>query len=77
MIYQQKSRKSLLIYKLSSNVLWMLHYLLLAAYSGAAIAGIGIFRELIFCRLLCSVVSAVFTWKRPLSVLPARVSIFW
>ena len=89
-IYQQKSRKRILTAKLISDVLWMLHYLLLYAYSGAAIAFIGIFRELVFFHkdkkwaesklwliffLICSVASAVFTWNNPFSLLPAAASI--
>lgn len=100
-IYQQKSRKGLLTWKLISDVVWMTHYISLAAYSGAAIAGIGIFRETVFFGqmkkqeqnekstrlwllffLLCSIVSAIVTWKSPFSILPAAASMisvisFW
>lgn len=90
LIYQQKSGKKLILYKLISDILWALHYALLSAYSGAAIAVIGIFREIVFYNqdkkwaksklwlvffLLCSVVSAAITWKSAYSILPAFASV--
>jgi hypothetical protein len=89
-VYQQKSGKSLLVLKLVSDILWMLHYYLLGAYTGACIALIGAFRELTFIKVdkksnwgiisLCvfcvlSVISSVVTWKSMFSVLPAVASI--
>ena len=77
-IYQQKSRRSLLVSKLVSDVIWFLHYFLLGAYSGAAIAFIGALREIVFVNkskkwatsplwlpifILISVVCTVLTWK--------------
>ena len=96
-IYQQKSGKKLLFYKLVSDVLWMCHYLCLSALSGAAIAAIGIIRETVFLNqerkwaqgkiwlllfVILSLISAVFTWKSPFSLLPAFASVlsvfsFW
>ena len=49
-IYQQKNGKNLLIWKLISDILWLFHYLSLNAYSGCAVALIGVFRELVFYR---------------------------
>ncbi len=46
-IFQQKDRNKLLLTKLCSDVVWGLHYFLLGAYSGSAIATVGIFRELV------------------------------
>lgn len=89
-IYQQKKGKSLLTFKLISDLLWFLHYVLLGAYSGAAIAVIGVFRESVFINqdkkwakgrqwlilfMICSVVSSVFTWKNWFSLLPAIGSV--
>lgn len=89
-IYQQKSGKKLLMYKLISDVIWMLHYLSLNAISGALVAGIGIIRETVFLNqnkkwaqsklwlvlfLILSVLSAAFTWKNVFSVLPALASV--
>lgn len=88
-IYQQKTRKGLLLSKLISDVLWFLHYFCLGAYSGAGIAVIGLVRELIFMNrekkwakhwawlvffLVLSVVSALVTWKGWASLLPMVAS---
>ena len=77
-IYQQKSRKGLLLSKLSSDVIWFLHYLFLGAFSGAATAAIGMARELIFinrdkkwCKsilwlpffIMVSIICTILTWK--------------
>lgn len=97
MIYQQKYGKNLILWKLFSDILWVLHYFSLSAYTGCAIAAIGIFREIIFYNnkkswaksnlwfvifLLCSILSALFTWKSIFSILPAIASVisvisFW
>lgn len=96
LIYQQKTRKRVLAFKLMSDVLWALHYSALGAYSAAAIAVIGLFRELIFFQdkkwskgkpclsffIICSLLSAMLTWKSVFSILPAIASIlsvlsFW
>ena len=47
-IYQQSSRKKLLISKLIADVCWVVHYLCLGAYGGAIPNFVGIFRELVF-----------------------------
>jgi len=49
-IYQQKNGKNLLLWKLISDILWFFHYLFLGAYSGSAVALIGVFRELVFIK---------------------------
>ena len=89
-IYQQKKGKKLLFFKLISDFIWFSHYFLLGAYSGAAIAVIGIFRESVFINqdkkwakgrhwlvifMICSIVSSVFTWKSVFSLLPAIGSV--
>lgn len=89
-IYQQKTRIGLLIAKLISDVIWFMYYFLQAAYSGAAVAVIGIIREFIFINkekkwakhiawlyifLILAVVSAIFTWKSWFSILPMIASI--
>lgn len=90
LIYQMKSGKKILLSKLISDFFWVLHYVCLGAFSGAAIAGIGIIRDGVFMHrekawaknkawlwlfLVLSVVSAVFTWKSVFSVLPAFASV--
>ncbi len=89
-IYQQHKKEKLLIWKLVSDVLWALHYFFLAAYSGTAVAVIGIFREISFYGqikkptkskgllifFICiSLISAVITWKNGFSILPAAASV--
>lgn len=89
-IYQQKNGKNLLLWKLISDVLWLLHYLFLSAYSGCAVALIGVFRELVFYRenkkgrknpfflfffIMVTICSSVLTWKGIASVFPAAASI--
>lgn len=89
-IYQQRGRQKLLLFKLISDVLWLLHYFFLGAYSGAAISVIAIIRELVFINrdkskwaknpvwlylfLGISAVSAIMTWKGALSLLPMLAS---
>jgi hypothetical protein len=88
-IYQQRKNKKLLFYKLISDFLWFLHYLLLGAHSGALVAAIGIFREMIFINqnkksakgkywlltfIACSILTSIFSWKGLFSLLPAIAS---
>ena len=89
-IYQQKNGKNLLLYKLISDVLWLFHYLFLKAYSGSAIALIGVFREFVFYKenqkgrksifwllffISVTFFSAIFTWKGLISIFPAIASV--
>ena len=48
LIYQQKSRKNILMCKLSADIFWILHYFTLGATAGLIPNFVGIFRELIF-----------------------------
>ena len=50
LLYQQKNRKSLLAYKLTLDLIWLVHYILIGAFSGAAVAGIAACREIIFVK---------------------------
>lgn len=47
-IYQQSSRRKLIISKLIADICWVVHYLCLGAYGGAIPNFVGIFRELVF-----------------------------
>lgn len=96
-IYQQKNRNKLLKAKLAADILWTLHYAFLSAWSGSAVCALGILRETIFINnqrrwaksrawlnffLMCTILSAVFTWKNIFSILPACASLisvisFW
>ncbi len=48
LIYQQKSRKKIIIAKLSADFCWVSHYLCLGGVAGMIPNAIGIFRELVF-----------------------------
>lgn len=50
MIYQQKTRKGMLLAKLSADIFWVIHYFLLGAYAGMIPNGVGMLRELIFIQ---------------------------
>ena len=90
LIMQQKSREKVLTFKLISDFLWGMQYLLMGAYSGLAIACIGIIRETIFLNqkrkwaqsklwlllfILLSLISPIITWKNFSSLLPMTASI--
>ena len=77
MIYQQKNRTRLLLWKIAADSVWIIHYLLLGAYTGAAITGIALARGLVFlrcerrsklgkillvCFLCVSITSSIMTW---------------
>ncbi len=48
LIYQQKSRKKILMCKLSADIFWVLHYFSLGATAGMIPNFVGVFRELVF-----------------------------
>ena len=49
-IYQQNSRKKLIICKLCADICWVIHYFFLGAYGGMIPNFVGIFRELVFMQ---------------------------
>ena len=49
-IYQQNSRKRLIVCKLCADVCWVVHYFFLGAYGGMVPNFVGIFRELVFLQ---------------------------
>ena len=88
-IYQQKNRGGLLVSKLIGDVIWFVHYVLIGAYTGAAISIIAIARELVFMHrekkwansplwlvlfLALSALSGVITWKNIFSIFPCVAS---
>jgi hypothetical protein len=90
LIYQQKSGKKLLVYKLISDILWAAHYLLLGGISAFFIACISTIRESIFLNqkkkwarsrlwlvlfILLSIGSAAIVWKTAANLLPTIASI--
>ncbi len=50
-IFQQKKREKILIFKAICDVLWILHFLLLQAYSGMALSTIACLRGIVFYRI--------------------------
>ena len=48
LIYQQKSRRNIILCKLSADIFWVAHYFLLGAVGGMIPNAIGIFREIVF-----------------------------
>ena len=88
-LYQQKKRESLLFYKLVLDLIWLLHYCFIGAYSGAAVAAIAAFRELVFLKrdpkkkggiiwlpifITVAVASTVLTWNNAFSLFTCLAS---
>ena len=88
-LYQQKNRKSLLVYKLLIDVIWLGHYAFMGAFSGAVVCVIAALRELIFVKrdprnkkgiiwlpsfIVVAIVSTVFTWNNAFSILTCIAS---
>lgn len=48
MIYQQRTRKNIIIAKLTADICWVIHYLLLGGIAGMIPNAVGIIRELVF-----------------------------
>ena len=88
-IYQQKEKKNLLLYKLISDLLWAAYYGFALRFSGMAVALIAIAREIVFLFLakkdrrsvpvLCvflavGALSSAVTWNGIQSIFPAIAS---
>ena len=50
LVYQQKKRAGILYAKLTADVCWVVHYLLLGGYAGMIPNAVGILRELVFIQ---------------------------
>lgn len=50
LIYQQKTRRKIIMLKLCTDICWGIHYFLLGATAGMIPNFVGIFRELIFIQ---------------------------
>ena len=89
LIYQQKSSRKILVYKMVSDVLWALHYFFLGAMAGTAVALIGLARETVFYNhekkwassrlwlaffIVLGVVLSLVTGRTLYSLLPAAAS---
>lgn len=91
LIYQQKTRKGLMITKLISDIFWVFHYLILCAYSGLAVCILAVLRELIFINrgrrkwanhiiwpilfILAAIGTTILTWEGFISLLTCVASI--
>lgn len=62
LIYQQKSRKKMIVCKLSADIFWVAHYFCLGAFAGIIPNFVGIFRELIFVRRKDKKWASLFIW---------------
>lgn len=51
LIFQQKKRVGILVFKLSSDILWVIHFLLLGATSGMVLTVVGVLRSITFLIL--------------------------
>ena len=87
--YQQKQRNSLILFKLCSDVMWVIHYLCLSAYGGAIPNFVGIFREIVFMKndkkwakpivwpiffIIVNWVLAISTWRSWITLIPIVAS---
>jgi len=90
LIFWQKNRRKMLLCKMTADFVWFMHYCLLGAFSGAAICGIGVFRQTVFLNnhkkwakskmwigffVIVNLISAFLTWKNMYSILPAVASV--
>lgn len=90
MIYFQRKRKNVLMLKLTTDVLWATHHLMIASIPAAATTTFAIFREIVFYnydkkwakstwwKVFFStgfVIAALLTWKDYFSIVPAIASV--
>ncbi len=89
-VYQQKERRKMLIWKLISDSIWILHYFTLGAYSGCAIIAAAIIRSLVFLNaghkwadskawlaifIAISLTFSLLTWQNAYSLLTTVCSV--
>lgn len=89
-IYIVRKRSSILLCKFTSDVIWAIHYILIGAYTGAALNILAMVRETVFYNkekkwasskfwlyLFCTLtmLSGFLTWQGPTSLLPAVGSV--
>ena len=90
LIYQQKTEKNLLWCKGISDALWIIHYIIIGGYTGAAISGVALIRGIVLSFnahrgikskrvlllfLLASLVFTAITWHSVFSIFPAVASV--
>lgn len=92
LVYQQKSRKNLIICKLCADICWVFHYICLGAYGGAVPNLVGIFRELVFVNrekqkwanlpfwpfvfIIANLSLGMLTFSRAVNIIPVTASVF-
>ena len=84
-VFLGRKRRTILLCKFTTDVLWFWHYFLIGAYSGAALNILALFRESIFMNkekkwasskfwlfliLSLTILSCLLTWEGPASLLP-------
>ncbi len=89
MIFQQNERKKLLLWKLTADFLWFLHYVLLGGFSGAAVCVIAMIRGTVYlnegkkwankkvwiCILFAlNIPFVISTWNGIMSIFPTLAS---
>ena len=89
-IYRQESHKRLLIFKLSTDIAFMIHYCLLSAWSGMAVSMLASIRTLVFMRfekkgqiprwvvllfMGITALSGFVTWQGPRTLITTTVAI--
>lgn len=83
--FAARKRPTILLCKFTADLLWMTHYLLIGAYSGAALNVLALGRETVFYNkekkwassrfwlyliIALTIASSLLTWEGPLSLLP-------
>lgn len=84
--FQSKKRTSILLFQTTSNLLWVVHYLLLGAFSAVVANAIGILRNLVYMQrgkykfadskfipvifVVIFTISGILTYENPFSLLP-------
>lgn len=92
LVYQQKSRKRLIVSKLCADICWVGHYFCLGAYGGMVPNFVGIFREIVFVQrdkkrwansvaipilfILMNWGIGIATFQSPINILPIAASTF-
>ncbi len=88
--FQQKKRKDILSFQIGAAVLFIIHYILLGAYTGAALNFLGMLRSVVFINsdkkwakspvwlvifIAVFSIASIFTWVDWYSFLPATAMI--
>ena len=84
--FQQKTRKGILLYQLTAEVFWVLHYGMIGAYTGMALNILGVIRCYVYASretkkwadkeyipaifFILSVATGIVSWKNAASLLP-------